>query len=486
MHIDPSPSPGPHHPALPPGLSEEGDSSDLSDPPFPITPSQSPIMAHTQPIEVIVSTLEHGHASAIPSSSGPPPTASKGKGLLGTIRRTPSLSTRTSPSINTGGPNPRRSLAERSPRPMSSSATPAINDDELRSLLTPPTPATPVVNGKEREKAHKEPERKPSTWFKRKSFRMSDKLRTDAPGLDAPSSPVMPSHEATASSPTSTLWFRSGQARDIKERRPSEPSFFDAIGHDDSSPRPKSTGEGLTVKADRSRHRTNGSETPSPGSASSSFGSTSLAHSGPAPSFVYEFPPPRKSSMPPETEPPVPKSPSHKKSLSSFPGQKEKSRGPPSVVPPPRPSTAGPSSSSGGTSPRPLPPVPPLPPAVTILTQSDNQVLNSLSAEPESFLEKGKTKLEGGEMDGDSPGGPSPPMGSLGLAAIAGGANNSTSSTSSSNASSNLRRATRKLSLTAPMLGLGFGRKDKHKDRDREKEKVAPTFSNQFSMGTKM
>jgi ubiquitin carboxyl-terminal hydrolase 9/13 len=55
------------------------------------------------------------------------------------------------------------------------------------------------------------------------------------------------------------------------------------------------------------------------------------------------------------------------------------------------------------------------------------------------------------------------------------GTNNSSSSTTS--ATSNLKRATRKLSLSAPMLG--FGKRDKDKEQ-HEKGRTSPNFISAF------
>jgi ubiquitin carboxyl-terminal hydrolase 9/13 len=81
---------------------------------------------------------------------------------------------------------------------------------------------------------------------------------------------------------------------------------------------------------------------------------------------------------------------------------------------------------------------------------------------PVSSLDKGKTRAEGG--DGETDEAPLElPSSPVGLGSFA-GANNSTSSTSSSNGSA--KRATRKMSLTSPLLGLGW-KKDKQKDKEK-------------------
>jgi len=85
---------------------------------------------------------------------------------------------------------------------------------------------------------------------------------------------------------------------------------------------------------------------------------------------------------------------------------------------------------------------------------------------PPSSPDKGKARRENGDDETDE----APldlPSSPIGLGSFV-GANTSTSSTSSSNGSSvHPKRATRKMSLTSPLLGLGFGKKDKHKDKEK-------------------
>lgn len=97
-------------------------------------------------------------------------------------------------------------------------------------------------------------------------------------------------------------------------------------------------------------------------------------------------------------------------------------------------------------------------------------------SEPESIL-KGKSRST--EPDNRVPsqtvgaGGIPVPVRSATLApptslATSVGTNHSSSSTNS--AGSNVKRATRKLSLSAPMLG--FGKRDKDKDKEKERDRV--------------
>ncbi|KAJ7109840.1 hypothetical protein C8R44DRAFT_800702 [Mycena epipterygia] len=472
--LEASPSPV-ANPPLPPGLVEEGDLSDTSDPAIPITPPSPP--DHRQPIDIIVPA----HADEAGPSSLP------AKAKLFTLRRTPSTSTRPSTS---SAADTRRSL-------QSNGATPAFTSDDDTKPLIPPLPLPPpalsqpsISNGKEKEKPPKEPERKASTWFRRrKSFRLGDKTRSEAAD-DVPVSPVLSTRTADTVSQASSTWFlSSGHVQDKTGRRPSEPGPESSRRSKTISaayPRPKSTGAGgLTVKPEREEGM-NGYDSPSPGSASSSFISVAgSASPSLAPHSVVEFPPARTTSLappplpqpppPPLPEPPAPpplsiptKLSLHKKSMSNLSSPKDKkakAKGPPAGVAPPRPSTAGsaPGAAEASTS-RPLPPVPPLkdvaasPTPPTHLPDDDDLLVGV----PMNSLDK--RKIRGEDGDGETNGTPLDlPSSPAGLGAFP-GANNSTSSTSSNGSA---KRATRKMSLSSPLLGLGFGKKDKHKDKEK-------------------
>ncbi|KAJ7103178.1 hypothetical protein B0H15DRAFT_197857 [Mycena belliarum] len=462
-HLEGSPSP-----SLPPGLAaEDADLSDTSDPTFPVTPPtpQDP----RQPIDILT------HALTEELTSSPVPV--KGNKLF-TLRRTPSSSTR--PSMSSA--EARRSTTDRS---LQSNGAATTSTDESAPPL--PTPSTVLshpapLNGKEKDKPRKEPERKASGWFgKRKSFRLGDKTRSEASD-DLPSSPILSTRSVdTVSQASSSTWFLTSNHGQDKSRRPSEPAFEPARGSKTFSAadmRPKSTG--LSVKPER-EERVNGYESPSPGSASSSFISVTGSASQSAQHSVVELPPARTTSLAGQSRPllpppPLPDHPGppalslsslHKKSMSNLSPKKAKSKGPPTVVPPPRPSTAGPVPGKGDApASRPLPPVPPIrnvvassPPATHLL--NGDTVLSGI---PGSSLDKGKTRAEygAGETDDTPLQMPSSPVGVGSFV----GVNNSSSSTSSSNGSA-AKRPTRKLSLTSPLLGLSFGKKDKHKDKEK-------------------
>ncbi|KAJ6609328.1 hypothetical protein B0H10DRAFT_2166325 [Mycena sp. CBHHK59/15] len=480
-HLEASPLPA-VNPPLPPGLVEEADLSDTSEPAFPITPP-SP-SDHRQPID-ITTNLDETTSPSLPAP------VSKGNKLF-TIRRTPSLSTRASTSTDQ-----RRSIVDKTSQ--QSGASPALtSDDDTRPLIPPPAlplppptlPPLTTSNGKEIEKPLKKPERKASTgWFgKRKSFRLGDKSRSEAVAEAVPASPVLSTKPTDSfSQASSSTWFlSSGHGQDKKNRRPSEsglsaPRASKIISA--AGTRPKSTG-GLAAKPKPERDDgTNGYDSPSAGSASSSFISVAGSASHPqAPPSVVEFPLVRGSSLAPQPlpPPPLPEPPAapplliptklsiHKKSMSNLSSPKKaKARGPPAVTPPPRPSTAG--SAPGpeeASAPRPLPPVPPIK-ALTGSPTPPAQLLNGdlLVDEPASILDKGKKRLDGDDagLDDASLATPASPVG---LGSFV-GTNHSASSTSSSNGSAVAKRATRKMSLTSPLLGLGFGKKDKYKDKEK-------------------
>ncbi|KAJ7150380.1 hypothetical protein C8R46DRAFT_1179659 [Mycena filopes] len=449
-HLEASPSAA-MNPPLPPGLVEEADISDTSD-------SSRP------PIDIITHALAEDPS---PTTSA----TSKGNKLFTSLRRTSTAA------------DARRSL-------QSNGAS--IVDDDAQPLIPPlPLPPPALPHEKEKEKPHKEPERKASLWFgKRKSFRLgdkdktrsqSDKTRSESAAEDTPSSPILSTREVSQASSSSTWFLSSGHAQD-KHRRPSEPDSRASKTLSTASTRPKSTG-GLTLKPERAEGM-NGYDSPSPGSASSSFVSVSGSASASAnPHSVLEFPPSRTSSLAPTSLPqppppplPEPVPPLRKKSMSTLPSPKDKktkTRSPPTVVPPPRPSTAP--GVPEPTSPRPLPPVPPIkdkglspsPPTLATLATHLRDSDDLLAGIPPSSPDKGKTRRDGGEDEDEMDEAPLElPSSPIGLGSFL-GANTSTSSTSSSNGSAHPKRATRKMSLTSPLLGLGFGKKDKHKDKEK-------------------
>lgn len=459
-------------PSLPPGLADEVDSSDVSDPPFPVTPSQyshPPVVnfldrtphrsPSVQPLKVNISSPEDVNASFSGTSDSPViPTPSGKSGLFQSLRHSPSIKIRGQAIGSSATTKRRSSVKENITRP---ATAPGLQKPDGPSepppLSTfPPTPAppSPVHNGPATPDPPKikEPERKASTWFKRKSGRADKRPETSS------GSPTKPFYDGDVSSPpsSSTAWFRSNPAADPSKRRPSEPSLFDAGGfHKSHSPKP-SADLTLTSQNGTGDHRS-GYDTPSPGSASSSFASTSAA-ALPADSHS-----PVRNSHPLPSIPASPQGPSirqpiyapspafsprasvdHKRSQPHL--KITKSAGYDSPSSPkalPRPSTAGATTVAKIRS-EPEPPLPPLPPS-------------------------SKTHRRGGSNDQASD--TTATTGSDGRPnSTYVAADSTTDSTLNLPPPAAFKRASRKLSLSSPILG--FGKREK-KEKTYSHEKTA-------------
>lgn len=473
-------------PALPPGLIESSE-SDVSDPSFPLTPvqSQAPIPIHVKPrLAPVDITIPPPHEGPPASPVTPTrPSTSKGKGLFSTLRRAPSNQAR--PSTSTGVVR-RASLGDAAisisraqAPPMSPAHENAHEDDgdedetvdsHALDSQTGALPTLPMVdtsvnsarqpqspkreNGKYKE-SDKEPTRKSSTWFgKRRSGKFNEKEKrpetafATLPGSDGPQSP--------------SGWFRNTAPRErTKVHRPAEGLM------DDSAFAALATGKRHSKSPVDITHIDHRSGEPfgssAMRSATSSAGSLSGQHSLSSGSSQRErerhhasppayAPPPRMSSL--ISPPASPQSPSrtvHKQSLSNLkPSRhKDKTKGPPPVDTPRRPATAG-----GGSSKldRPLPPVPPLPHARTHINGHsfpDDLVLDIRAASSETARSQDAFV---------SPAGLATSYASMGGAST-------TSTTTTSSAGSGFKRATRKLSLTAPLRNLG---------RKKYKEEAGP------------
>ncbi|KAK7464480.1 hypothetical protein VKT23_006650 [Stygiomarasmius scandens] len=439
------------NPAVPPGLTEEPDSSDLSDPSYPLTPppQSSPLLSPDKnksiPLEIQVPASAPNDAAAnsaspaVPSPS--PATNGRGatKGLLGTLGRKPPAK----PELSASSPSTAR---ERT-------VSGAEEDSGTRQTPSPSQPIPPETKEKEKEKEKKDSDRKSGGWFgvgKRKSLKATtDKFRealSDMPGSPV-SSPKTENHTASSSSNGSSHRFRSATGPAPKKpRKPSsDVSMFDAATF-----APMAAGRHSAIY-----------DSP-PGSATSSTGSThlnmpTLPSSAPSPT-VLNSPPPRKSSLnnpapsPFPTSPdPPPRSPDHKKSLTSLPRKNSHKR---AATDGPRPATATGTPADTMSTPRPLPPVPPLP---SLVANGHVHAATVDSGKPTTTTDSFATNSNGNGafMNGRpmSSGGAPPGLSSLV------GANTSASSGSSGP----IKRATRKLSISSPMLGLGFGKK---KDKD--------------------
>ncbi|KAI0370144.1 cysteine proteinase [Pilatotrama ljubarskyi] len=497
--------PGSPVPAMPPGLTEEPD-SDKSDSPIPSTPSTQPAPiplspAHTPklpsapvPPNLVVSIPPPGSPSlsspaptptAVPSSPSQPQHNHSLGGLFHSLRQSPSLRLRANgfssssresaenrksahdpsgfavPSLPYSPPSSRR------PRTAQSTASTAetshqTHEGSAYSPSVPPSPVPPSSKGQQHAfpngtatpvatpTKERGPEKKASAWFKRKSSRQDNGASASA---SSPSSPVVPS--AFAMSPLA-----------------SGSSLADAASPRSPSPQSQGLHKKSSPELSRSLKR-------------------------------------------------------EKRSSSRLPQ---------------RPSTAGArmgSSSDFGSRPNSMAAVPPLPPLPGSPTSQDAMANGSASPAPETALGRSNDRENGDvspEMSASPPDGagiahskpqpiPQPhgpghghghahvptdsfpfiasPGGVVGLGLGFGGAtgggsvadtpvvpqSQSHSSGGSghshgfggASASASWKRATRKLSFTAPMLGLG--RRDKDKDRHKEREKVQaqatppPSFS---------
>ncbi|KAJ3829191.1 hypothetical protein F5880DRAFT_1524725 [Lentinula raphanica] len=441
------PSPSLTNPTLPPGLADEGDSSDLSDPPFPVTPAQhSPLLAPTadqsRPNLEVKVAASNGVPPQSPGSPALAPNGRGSKGLFPSMRRIPSVKPSTSPDTV-------RTTDTISSSPVVHDEPAAIN---LHRNRTPSPVPPPSSYSSHNSYERKEIVEKRSGWGfgKRRSIRVVEKKESESLLHKADDTATT----QTSSTSSSSSWLNHPSTRDTRTRRPSEPSrvLAQTLPHPRSS-RPKSSAEGLTVHPPN--WNPDGHET-SPGSASSSTGSSSAAAPFPPSSSIPATPasilnpnpPPRKSSLIPD----IPlKSPDRKKSLTSLPRIRDKTRKSHSDNPP-RPSTAPGKPISGFTPP--VPPVPPIPPPL----MPDGYTLPTLE----------KSKTEDGVDD------PAPPLTSgsshtpaPGLHSFAGTKNSSQSSTGAGGAA--FKRASRKLSISGQMFG--FGKKDKEKkERERERE----------------
>ncbi|KAJ3985724.1 hypothetical protein F5890DRAFT_1438605 [Lentinula detonsa] len=437
------PSPSLTNPTLPPGLADEGDSSDLSDPPYPVTPAQHspllvPIGDQPRPTLELKLTASNGVPPQSPASPALAPNARGSKGLFPSMRRMPSA--KSSPSPDTI----RTAVDPVATSPVAHGDSPASKPRNRTPSPVPPPASYSSHTSFERNQLVE----KKSGWFgKRKSIRLVDKRESESLLHKTDDTATMQT-SSTSSSNASSNWLSHPSTRDARTRRPSEPSPVSAYTlPTNRSSRPKSSAEGLTVKPP---NWTSDGHEPSPGSASSSTGSGSAAAAAQFPNSLPATPsytldhnlPTRKSSLIPEI---ISKSPDRKKSLTSLPRIRDKTRKIHGDNPP-RPSTA-PGNPVSGTSP---PPVPPIPALTTVL---DGYILPT--------LENGKMKVvSDNPVTSGSPLTPAP-----GLHSFV-GSNNSSSSTGAGSGAA-FKRASRKLSISGQMFG--FGKKDKEK-KERERE----------------
>ncbi|KAF7971515.1 hypothetical protein HWV62_20906 [Athelia sp. TMB] len=443
-------------PSLPPGLVDSSDTQDLTDSPMPYTPTQSspvtPFLERSplkspslQPLTVKVSGPDlpsHSLDQSPPSS----PVHSTSSKLFG-LRHSPSVRARGgSTSTSNATVEKRRSIRDKfTPgRPSTSQGLP--HADEGPPPEVPPlalAPPLPVSDTEETEKAKEAPARKPSMWFKLKSGKRPG-TATGAPsspqlGTVFPPPPAMSRFPPTASAP------------EVSDgRRPSEPAVGEtgnpvtsSFSLSKRSHMPKRSLDLSMTSMNGGSNHNHGHETHSTGSATSSFASSSaqaemastipslppIPASPPGPTInqpIYNNEPPttwkaRHSTI--EHQRSQPQLHNRKASLADFPPS------------PTRPKTG---ESTTATFPRARTlesdPVPPLP---TFTHSNRRRVSNDQASDTTgtSTSDGGRPASTGDNLDlpVDTP--PPPP-----------------------------KRTSRKLSLSAPMLG--FGRKDK-KDKDK-------------------
>lgn len=441
--LDPFPVPSSPAPPVPPGLVEEGDSSDHSDPSFPITPSLSTRQSDLAETGTFLKAPgDPGGAQPLYDSPATTPTATispkPSKGFLDALRRSPST------KLAEGGP-----LAD-------------LADSSIPPLPALPPPAIPLINGKEKVEKEKEKEKekqsslekdpekekkKSGGWFgKRKSLRISsDKRGKDdhlvAPGTAVPAVPTSPTATTSHGPPvTNGNWFKPGPPHDAR-KRPSDPGI----------------GVGMSAFADLGSRPSTSSQRPlldfsnghTDAHATTSMSGRASLESSPSPPTTSQL-----DSPPAANAHAIPKT---KKSLMHLTPTKSKHHAPPSSSPPTRPSTAGASSSkrSPELSTKDLPPVPPMSSERRAQAHQRKQSADVNRAEAHRLS---MTAMDDSSLDTTH----QPERHGISSFPNHSVANTSTSSTSGN---SNLKRATRKLSITAPFLGMG--KKDKKEKESR-------------------
>jgi len=477
--LEPPASPPIAVPSLPPGLGDDVESLDAGDPPpLSVTPPQpSPIVplvdklphefVSSQPLRVNVPSPSDDLSTSPPVSPTPNGSGSKA-GLFQSLRHSPSMKVRGHGPSSSAGLEKRKSLREKITRPATSAGLSKRDDppDPLPSLPTWVQPAP--IKDAESEKV-KEPERKPSIWFKRRSGRTDKRPGTSAgattspdPGADAISLSSLPPATPWSGNDVTTT------AVSSKTPLPSEQAFNDVEGVKSilsSSPKthtPKySTDLGLAPQ-NGARNRRSGYDSPSPGSATSSFASSSAQpHDTTDTSQLPTIPAsPQGPSMRSDLEitntlPPSPRlAVDHKRSQPHLKAKNPKDLDSPiSPKVPSRFLTAG-ASAGGRITAEPEPLLPPLPTfARTHRRASNDQASDTM----QSTNSEGRPNSAYVTADV----GTDPTFGREVL--IVNSATNTTVPP---------KRPPRKLSLSSPILGFGKKEKNKEKEKSFPYEKV--------------
>ncbi|KAH7886256.1 hypothetical protein F5I97DRAFT_2027537, partial [Phlebopus sp. FC_14] len=343
--------------------------------------------------------------------------------------------------------------------PVSKSGATLFPNGDAAAPDRPPPPA-PVNGGKE-----KEPERKVSSWFRRKSLKGGAKRPTlEAGTRDRP--PLPPDvFLGTASS----AWFQTNTSSSPNGlRRPSEPAVVDHAAPT-TSRRPMSSYSMPRVSSEKNIGKLDSSPSlPSSPAIPVSPSSDRYSHPRPLPA-IPASPQGSKMASPPSAYPRASSdhARSHRRHGMPVVNDFEPPRSPRS---PTRPATAagevGSASTFSSSLQRSLPP----PPSANGAPLDGVHSGNSMSM---PRPDKGKAKGDPTPQSQDTTKRPKSSHASPGF----GMSSQLSASTISTSASSNIKRATRKLSFTAPMLGLGRRDKDKarEKEKDNERERSSKT-----------
>ena len=457
-------------PTLPPGLSSNSVASlesDVNHNHLPPPTTSSPVLHHSELEEVIPPSIPQSR-ELFTTSPAATSTSGFGTKLINTIRRAPSLSgARAAIGASSGlllnGGGERRSTVEKTPRPSLStpSFTPSGESSQEQPPPLPPLPPgilnrsdlniTPILNTQVSDpKKEKEKDKTKLTtggWFskKRKSLRLSEKSRSEYGGVPDPSpSPAIKgderhgSHTVPSSSSlniapvlTDHIGPRQDDLRSEKSEDRRLTGFFRK-----SPPEPASLFPGPSWNStDIPSTTTRPSHTHSRSSTLSDIGSSAQLES-------------RRLSLAPSSEDryrPV----DRKKSIDSRPLS-------PSYTPRPMTAPSSPSHMSSDLN-RTLPPLPPTP--KTGFHRTNLSLNNGQAVFKEPAIGEAKSPDVDDSSTSDKPSYPRS-MVSEPPASMAASVGQNSSVGSANSAASNIRRATRKLSL-------GFGKRNKEKDRER-------------------
>ncbi|EAU92322.2 ubiquitin C-terminal hydrolase [Coprinopsis cinerea okayama7 len=473
-----------HPPGLEPypPISEELDAQDAST----TLPAQSliPEKPTTQLTPVNVTVIPDTADQSPPQPAVSSPSTTRFGNFLNTLRRAPSASlakANISATTSTSTTDSRRSVSDRSPRLSASSPSLSVGEDNHSQTPPPPVPPlppnilttappTPHTNGEDKEK----PKKEGKGWFgKRKSFKAVSKTpTTDSPTAVLPPSPNRRTTEERPPPPTpsNSNWFRPfgssqrdsqtsdhGRSRDTLPEGSQSEHLTPRNGHasggglspyDDIPSTPASTSSSLN-SAPVNSPGFSSLRASAPPSTSSSSGSVPKKHN-------YHHGADRHSSSHDQHKP--------KNSRSSSPSNDNRQR-------------PFPSSKKSGDFDRSLPPLPHTPPTTYLNPSSstENGHLIPFYSEPEPITSNGyhhhyhqynvhhNHHQEGGQHSATSQSAPPTSFPealhqrstTLPPTSIASSVGANTSSGSNSSSTSGIRKATRKLSLTAPMLGFG-------------------------------